>query len=103
MTKPNTLKDLLADNHITLGDANLIASGLFDGETVVDGPDGYVVTLPKFTDLPSHVQGFIIKAVLESSLKNIFDAADEYDDIHAEEPDFDPEETEGADDEEDKD
>jgi len=76
--KPNNLKDLLKDGHITHGEVRNIAKGIFDGETTAAGPEGYIITASKFDDLPDHVQGFIIKGILEFTVENVLDAgADE--------------------------
>lgn len=73
MAKPNTLKDLLTEGHITLGDVKKIARDIFDGETTGAGPEGYLLTAAKFDDLPNHVQGFIVKAILEFKVENVLD------------------------------
>ena len=76
MGKPTNLKDLLRDGHITLGEVRKIARDIFDGETSAAGPEGYVVTAAKFDDLPDHVQGFIVKGILEFTVENVFDEKD---------------------------
>lgn len=88
MSKPNTLKDLLRDGHISLGEVRSIAKDIFDGETTAAGPEGYVITACKFEDLPDHVQGFIVKGILEFSVENVFDAKE--DEPVEDEEDFEP-------------
>lgn len=75
MTKPNTLKDLLTDGHISLGDVRAIAREIFNGKNTSAGPSGYVVTAVSFDALPEHVQGFIIKATLDFGVENLLDVA----------------------------
>lgn len=79
MDKPNTLRDLLAAGHISLTDVRNIARMVFNGETTAAGPaeggiEGYVLTACKFDDLPEHVQGFVIKAILAFGVENVLDA-----------------------------
>ena len=74
--KPNTLKDLMTDGHLSLHEVHNIARTMFDGETTTAGPEGYVITAVSFDDLPPHVQGFIAKAILEFKVENILDAAE---------------------------
>ena len=73
--KPNNLKDLLRDGHITLGEVRNIAKSIFDGKTTAAGPEGYIITASKLEDLPEHVVGFIIKGILEFTVENVLDAA----------------------------
>ncbi len=74
--KPETLKDLLAGGHIVLGEVRNIAKSIFDGKMTAAGPEGYIITAAKFDDLPDSCQQFIIKAVLEFKVTNVFDAAE---------------------------
>lgn len=76
--KPSNLKELLRDGHITLGEVRNIAKDIFNGETTAAGPEGYIITAAKLDDLPDHVQGFIIKGVLEFSVENVLDANHPY-------------------------
>ncbi len=71
--KPETLKDLLAGGHITLGEVRNIAKSLFDGETTAAGPEGYIITAVALDKLPDHVQQFIVKAILEFRVTNVLD------------------------------
>lgn len=79
MDKPNTLRDLLAAGHISLTDVRNVAREIFDGKTTAIGPlqggiSGYVLTASQFNDLPEHVQGFVIKAILAFGVENVLDA-----------------------------
>lgn len=79
MDKPNILRDLLAAGHISLTDVRNVAREIFDGKTTAAGPgqgglEGYVLTASQFDDLPEHVQGFVIKAVLAFGVENVLDA-----------------------------
>ena len=76
--KPNNLKDLLRDGHITLGEVRNIAKSIFDGVTTAAGPEGYIITASKLEDLPEHVVGFIIKGILEFGVENVLDANSPY-------------------------
>lgn len=73
MGKPTTLKDLLAGSHITKSEVRKIARDIFNGETTGAGPEGYVITAVNFDDLPEHVQGFVLKAILEFKVENVLD------------------------------
>lgn len=77
MTKPNTLKDLLAEGHISLSEVRVIARGMFDGETTAAGPEGYIITAANFDDLPDSARQFIVKGILEFKVKNVLDASDD--------------------------
>jgi hypothetical protein len=77
MSKPEKLMDLLREGHISLGEVRKIASDIFDGETTAAGPEGYVITAAKWDELPDHVQGFIVKGILQFKVENVLDAADE--------------------------
>lgn len=74
MSKPETLRDLLAGGHINLTEVRVIARSIFDGETTAAGPDGYIIKAVAYDDLPDHVQGFINKAILAFSVENVLDA-----------------------------
>ena len=74
MSNPKTLKDLLIGGHINRGEIEAIARALFTNATTMAGPEGYLVTGVNFDDLPPHVQGFIVKAILEFKVKNVLDA-----------------------------
>ena len=76
MNKPKTLHDLLIGQHIGLNEINAIARAMFNDATTMAGPDGYLVTGVNFDDLPDHVQGFIRKAILQFTVKNVLDASD---------------------------
>lgn len=84
MSKPETLRDLLAGGHINLAEVRVIARSLFDGETTAAGPNGYIIKAVAYDDLPEHVQGFINKAILAFSVENVLDAgsdnAEDFDD-----------------------
>lgn len=82
MTKPNTLMDLLKDQHIGLSDVHTIARAIFTDATTMAGPEGYLVTGVNFDDLPEHVRGFITKGILQFTVENVIDAnaAEEADD-----------------------
>jgi len=84
--KPKIIKDLLANGHITVGDVKNIARSIFDGHNTADGTgqgglEGYIITACVFDDLPDHVQGFIVKAVLEFKVQNFLDVKSEADSI----------------------
>ena len=81
--KPETLKDLLGEGHIEVGEIRKIARGIFDGETTAAGPEGYLITAANFDDLPDACQQFIIKAVLEFHVTNVLDAAEDANDSDA--------------------
>jgi hypothetical protein len=81
MGKPTNLKDLLREGHITLSEVRKIAKDIFDGTTTAAGPEGYVVTASNFDDLPDHVQGFIVKGILEFSVENVLDSHDKRTDL----------------------
>lgn len=74
MPKPNTMLDLLKDGYINLGEVNVIARAIFNVETTMAGPEGYLVTSVNFDDLPDHVQQFVRKAILQFTVENILDA-----------------------------
>ncbi len=74
MNKPKTLQDLLIGQHIGLNEVNTIARALFNDATTMAGPEGYLVTGINFDDLPDHVRGFIRKAILQFTVKNVLDA-----------------------------
>lgn len=78
MPKPTTLKELLDAGHITLGDVRTVARDILstyssENPTKAESLNGYIITPPSFDDLPDHVQGFFVKAVLGSTIENIFD------------------------------
>lgn len=75
MTKPLTLQHLLVSGGCSLGEIRNIAKDLFSGDTGA-GPEGYVVTLPVFDELPDHIQQFVIKAIAMSKVENVLDAAE---------------------------
>lgn len=82
--KPKIIKDLLASGHITIGDAKNIARSIFDGNNTANGTgqgglEGYVITACKFDDLADHIQGFIVKAILEFQVQNFLDVKTEAD------------------------
>ena len=74
MSKPKTLKDLLIGQHISLREVEDIARSVFDGETTMAGPEGYLVTACKYDDLPQHIRDFVRKAFLSFTVKNVLDA-----------------------------
>lgn len=80
--KPKIIKDLLAGGHITIGDVRNIARSIFDGHNTAEGTgqgglEGYVITACDFDSLPDHVQGFLVKAILEFSVQNFLDVKEE--------------------------
>ncbi len=82
--KPKIIKDLLAGGHITIGDVRNVARSIFDGENTADGTgqgglEGYVITACMFDELPDHVQGFLVKAILEFKVQNFLDVKSEAD------------------------
>lgn len=77
MSKPETLQDLIAGGHASLGDARTIAKDIFNDRNSGAGPEGYVVIFPNFDDLPDHIQQFIVKAFALSRVENVLDAAEE--------------------------
>ena len=83
MPKPDTLKDLLAAGHISLGEVRAIAKSLFDGQTTGAGPDGYVITSANWDDLPESCRQFITKAILEFKVENVLDAGERVDPDHS--------------------
>ncbi len=91
MNKPKTLKDLLIGGHINRGEIEAIARALFTDATTMAGPEGYLVIGVNFDDLPPHVQGFIVKAILEFKIKNVLDANEVDDDEITEGPETDDE------------
>lgn len=84
--KPKIIKDLLSSGHITIGDTKNIARSIFDGHNTAEGTgqgglEGYVITACKFDELAEHIQGFIIKAILEFQVQNFLDVKTEADSI----------------------
>ena len=82
--KPKIIKDLLLGNHITKGDVKNIARSIFDGNNTAEdtgqgGLEGYTITACVFDELPDHVQGFIVKAILEFKVENFLDVRTEAD------------------------
>ena len=80
--KPKIIKDLLAGGHITKGDVKNIARSIFDGGNTAEGTgqgglEGYTITACLFDDLPDHVQGFVLKAILEFKVQNFLDVQEE--------------------------
>ena len=78
MSKPNTMLDLLSEDHIGLNEINTIARAMFNDATTMAGPEGYLVTGVNFDDLPEHVQGFIRKAILKFTIENVIDAREPF-------------------------
>lgn len=74
MKKPNTMKDLMAGGYVGRNEVETIARALFNDATTMAGPEGYLVTGVNYDDLPPHVQGFIVKAILQFSVENVLDA-----------------------------
>lgn len=82
--KPKIIKDLLAGGHITIGDVKNIARSIFDGDNTAEGTgqgglEGYTITACVFDDLAPHIQGFIVKAILEFKVENFLDVKTEAD------------------------
>lgn len=77
MTKPNSVQDLHRAGVVSDGDVGRIASGIFDGIESVHDIDGYVVTLPKYEELPNSCQQFIRKALMFSAVRNVLDNDEE--------------------------
>lgn len=74
MAKIEKLRDLVAANVVSLHDVKRMARAWFQDsrsyevmEDNIRAP--YSVILPHFDDLPEHVQGFIVKAILESAVE----------------------------------
>lgn len=87
MDKPTILRDLLTTGHVSLTDVRNVARMIFDGKTTAAVPmesaiEGYVITACKFDDLPEHVRGFVIKAVLAFGVENVLDAENPYPSPH---------------------
>lgn len=70
MSTPSTIKDLLAAGDVSKGDVKKIAAALWEQDEVASTafPAPYSVALPPFDELPEHVQGFIIKGILEAAV-----------------------------------
>jgi hypothetical protein len=70
MSKPETLLDLLTGEHVTIGDIKKIAAALWQQHTLASFafPAPYNLQLPDFDKLPGHVQGFIVKGLLDSKV-----------------------------------
>ena len=77
MSKPETLKDLLAEGHISKSEIRAIAKTIFDGVTKGAGPEGYLITAAKFDDLPEGTKQHIVKAILEFKVENVFEHGEE--------------------------
>lgn len=74
MSVPKTLKELMESGNLTRGEVRKLARLVFDGKTKLSQSHvPYGVTLPVFDDLPEHVQGFIVKAILNSKLSTLWD------------------------------
>lgn len=71
--KPKTMLDLKIGGHVGVHEIEAIARAMFDGETVMAGPEGYVVTVARFEDLSDSTRSFIRKAVLAFTVENILD------------------------------
>lgn len=69
----------MASGHVTRRDVEKIAESIFDPDSPVSNDVaissivGYVLTMPRWTDLPPHVRGFVLKALLECRVTNILD------------------------------
>ena len=79
MSKPETLKDLLAGGHISLGEIKTIARGIFDGETTAAGPEGYVITAAAFDKMDDRLQQYAVKIILEFPVENVLEASSDED------------------------
>ncbi len=79
MTKPNNMQDLRNAGVVSDGDIGRIASGIFDGIESVYDIDGYIVTLPKYEELPDSCQQFIRKALMFSAVRNVLDNEEAFD------------------------
>ena len=75
MGKPKTLKDLMIAGEITNGMLDVLARDLFNDDHIFPTIDSlpYDIFTPIYDDLPEHVRGFIRKAILESTVKNILE------------------------------
>ena len=71
MPKPEKLIDLI--DHNAMADARNIAKEVFNSYGTSYKIEGYHVNLPDFDSLAGHVQDFICKAVLQSTVTNILD------------------------------
>ncbi len=76
MTKPTNLFELRGAGVISDRDVGLIAAGIFDGVEAVSDIEGYVITLPKYEELPDACQQFIRKALMFSAVRNVLDGDD---------------------------
>lgn len=74
MAKPETIKDLLVLKDISEGDVKKIAAALWEADSIATEafPAPYKVTLPDFESLPAHVQGFIVKGILDAGVTPTF-------------------------------
>lgn len=78
MAKIKTVHDMVLEKMVTWGELKEVAENLFDGDLylVTDdlkGFEGYNVTIPKFSELPDHIQQFIIKSLIFGEAKHILD------------------------------
>ena len=74
MPKPQTLHDLWTAKHVSLHELEKIARDIFDGQTTMAGPEGYVVTACNFDDLSDSCKQFVVKAILAFPVENVLDA-----------------------------
>lgn len=72
MPQPKTLKELLIAEGVTTQELNNLAEQIFTSDREFNA-FGYLINLPDFQGLPNHVQGFIRKAILESSIMTVLD------------------------------
>ncbi len=77
MTKLTNMQDLRAAGILSDHDVGRIAAGIFDGVEAVNDIEGYVLTLPKYEELPDSCQQFIRKALMFSAVRNVLDNDDE--------------------------
>lgn len=74
MPKIETLKDLMIASDLSMGEVRNLTKLVFDGEsTLTQDVLPYNITMPKFEDMADHIQQFLIKAMLEAKIVNLFD------------------------------
>jgi hypothetical protein len=73
MSKPETLLDLMKAGGCTMSEVRELANQMFNSSQEMK-LDGYYVTLPNYDTLAPHIQDFINKAVLRSTIENVLDA-----------------------------
>jgi hypothetical protein len=82
MSKPETIKDLEIAGAFSKTDGRALASEFLSGYggvfySEVASLQGYEIAMPKFEDLDQGLQGYLVKVVIEATVTNVLDAADE--------------------------